>query len=60
MAIGSHTFWILVQVSTRKAITAPNDKRRAMMFASEDAAYHARGKLNLPADEVVLVVEVPA
>lgn len=35
MSIGQHTYWIVVDLHTEKAVTPENDWRRAYQFATE-------------------------
>lgn len=59
MAIGNHTFWIIVSIPDKAALTALNDRRLALRFDSEAAAsaYLTRRGLDR---NFYIVVEVPA
>ena len=72
MAIGNHTTWIIVDLRIARAVTPPEDRRRALLFLTNTAAHVARDRLE--AEELAkanrnagaydtgryLVVEVPA
>ena len=38
MSIGNHTFWVIVDLDTKAALTPESDHRRALQFISHEAA----------------------
>lgn len=60
MAIGNHTYWLVVYLPDAKAVTAPNDWRRALTFVSEEAAQAYADKNEMGDKNFWIVVEVPA
>lgn len=59
MALGNHTFWVIVDTMHAEAVTLPNDKRAALKFTSEDAARRYKEKHQTDED-CWIVVRVPA
>lgn len=66
MAIGNHSFWVIVDTLTRRAVTPENDARRALRFPTEAAAlayawdHYAPARLGTPAWDQWIVVHIPA
>lgn len=65
MAIGSNTYWIVVDVLNAEAVKPDNDKRRAYAFTSFDAANRAgaqwaNARASEGRDGLYMIVRVPA
>jgi len=61
MAIGQHTFWIIVSIPDGKALTSEEDKRTALRFTTREAAQSwCEHQLEDYDPTFEIVVEVPA
>lgn len=58
MAIGQESFWIIVDLASREAITYPDDRRQSMRWKTEAAALAYANQYHPDKIDVWITVQV--